>query len=103
VAAAPALDARILARREHQPAAAEFEVQPDVDGLAGLADQVPPGDTGVGHPIRDQLGDVLAADEDGLELTTQRCGERPFAAGADLQACVGEDASHVLGQPALVR
>jgi DNA-binding protein HU-beta len=67
-----------------------------------LAHEVPPGDARVGRAVGDELGDVLGAHEDRLELAAERRGEGAVAAHAHLEPGVGEEVAGVLGEAALV-
>ena len=68
-----------------------------------LADEIPASDPDVGRAIGDELGDVLCAHEDGLELAAERRDECALAARADFESRIAEELAHVLGEPALVR
>ena len=52
--------------------------------------------------VGDELGNVLRANEDRLEVTAERCDEGALAGGAELEARVGEQRAHVLGEAPLV-
>ena len=68
----------------------------------GLADEVEARDAGVGGAVGDELGNVLRADEQRLELAAERRGEGARAGGADLESGVGEELAGFLGETALV-
>jgi hypothetical protein len=92
----------LLARRHHEPAAAEAEVEQHVERAARSRHEIPPRHARVGRTVGHELGDVLRAHEDGLELAAERRGERALAAGANLEAGVVEQLAGLLGETSLV-
>ena len=67
----------LSSRRRHDEAAApERQVRELVEVASGLAHEVPPGDAGVRRAVGDELGDVLRAHEERLELAAERGGQR---------------------------
>ena len=95
-------DAALLARGDDQPAAAELEIEARFERASGFGDEVPAGDAGIRGAVGDELGNVLRAHEDGLELAAERRGEGALAAGPYLEAGVVEQIPAVLVQPAFV-
>ena len=96
-------DAAVVARRDDEAAARRSRGRASTSSVAlGLADEIPAGDAGVGRAVGDELGDVLRADEDRLELAAERGGERALAAGADLEPGVVEQLAGIVGEPSLV-
>jgi hypothetical protein len=79
-------DRRVVACREGEPAAAELEVEQHVERAAGFLDQVAAGDADVCGAVRDELGDVLRADEQREELAAERREQRALAARLELEA-----------------
>jgi hypothetical protein len=77
-------------------------VEQRVEAAAALADQVPAGDARVGGAVGDELGDVLGAHEDRLELAAERRGEGAVAARPDRQAGVGEQLARLVGEATFV-
>src|SRR5690606_18903931 len=95
-------DRRVLARGEREPAAAEAEVEQHLERAAGFLDQVAAGDADVCGAVRDELGDVLRADEQREELAAERREQRALAARLQLEARALEQLARAVGQPPLV-
>src|SRR5690606_29222937 len=55
-----------------------------------------------GRAVRDELGDVLRADEQREELAAERREQRALAARLELQARALEQLARAIGQPPLV-
>ena len=49
-----------------------------------------------------ELGNILRADQDGLELPAQRGDERALTARTHFEPRIAEELAHILGEPALV-
>ncbi len=95
-------DAAVVLGGDGQAAAPELEVGELVERAAGLAYEVEAGHASVGRAVGDELGNVLRAHEQRLELTTERCSEGAWPGGANLQTGVGEQVAGLFGEPPLV-
>src|SRR5690606_11566217 len=95
-------DCRILAGGERESTAAEAEVEQHVQRAVGLLDQVAARDADVGRAVRDELRDVLRADEQREELAPQRREQRALTARLELEARALEQVARAVGQPPLV-
>jgi len=95
-------DAALVARGDRQAAAAELEVGQLVQDSSGLAHEVEARDPGVGGAVGDELGNVLRAHKQSLELPAERRGEGARAGRPDLETGVGEKLASLLGEPSLV-
>ena len=69
---------------------------------AGLGDEIESGDAGVGRAVGDEFGDVLGANEDGLEDSAERRGQCPLSASDELESGLVEERSRLLGEASLV-
>jgi hypothetical protein len=97
-----ARDPTLLRRGNGEAAAAERQVREVVEVSSGLAHEVGSGDPGVRRAIGDELGDVLRAHEQRLELTAERGRQRAGAGGTNLEAGVGEQLAGFFRQPSFV-
>jgi hypothetical protein len=88
--------------RNGEPTAAELQISQLVELSARLANEVESSDTCVRGAVRDELGDVLCADEECLELSPQRCSEGARASSTDLEASVSEELAGFLRESAFV-
>jgi hypothetical protein len=95
-------DPALVAGGDDEAAPSILEVEQHVDRALRLAHQVPPRHAGVGRTVGHELGDVLRADEDRLELAAERGGERAVAAHAHLEPRVLEQLARLFGEATLV-
>jgi len=95
-------DPAFFARREHQAALAELEVQQHVERTAAFAHQVPSGDARVGRVVGNEFRDVLRSHEDRLELTAERGRERAFIDRVDGKARLAEQGANVVGKTTFI-
>jgi len=93
---------RVLPRGHHEAAPAEAEVEVGGEGASRFVHQVPAGHAHVGGAVGHELGDVLSAHEDGLELPAEGSGEGALAGRADFESGVVEEFAGVFGEAPLV-
>ena len=95
-------DAALLVRCDDESASTELEVEQRLERAIGLGHEIPTRDTSVSRPIGNELGDILRANEERLELAAERGGERAVAEGAHAEAGLGEESARFVGQTTLV-
>ena len=74
----------------------------NVELALGLTDQIPARNPGIGRPIGDELGNILGAHEDRLELTAEGCGQGALTASLDGEPCILEQLAGFFRESALV-